>query len=1021
MKPEIIVKLEIELGFDICLREVGNVIYWHNTYLLNANQDVIGLNLTSNKILDISPLEKLTQLKYLNLRSNEIKDISVLASLTQLNYLNLGDNQITDVSALREQTQLRELDLSFNRIKDISALAELKQLIKLKLSNNFIDNITFLSNITELSYLSLADNQINEITVLGKLQKIKYLNLNGNIINNTNILKKLENIDELYLSRTGIRDISFLLDLKRITRLGLADNEISDITFLSQLKKLKYLKIKNNLITDISYLKDLNQLTDLDLSDNQIQDISSLQGLEYLDIIYLAGNPITRTTISNFNDNSAIKGYLKSLRQKNLLVDNLSVKINILGAGRIGKTQLFNWLLGKKFEKKSKITHGTGVDTYKLTNNEYMASLWDFGGQSYQHGTHSLFLRPKDFYVVLYRAINDNYSYGYWLGAARTFASEKIDGKYNIPLFLVQSYWGSDLNDTLIYPDSKKIHNYQVDPNSVFAVDVRLQSTQSDWKLKNDFFIEALNKEIISYAKSFGQIPKRFVDEKEKIDNKSFDIYIKRDVFKATVDGEYDEDDFAYLLQYLEFTGSIIYFREKKELDNYIFTNPQELSDWIYKTVLNEAFLEKNQGVLDFDKIKKDFGNEKAKIFKELMTQFNLLFEEPHDESAKKSNHLVIPQFLPENNNTFKKVLLELIPFTYSIKFEDFIYEGRIFNFISEYGQYAKDKTSYWKYGILFRKNDIQTIVYYDIQNRIINVHLENKKGYINLAQEILYYFILIQDNKELPISKFKDTILNESRSRNEKNIDNADLKRKVVYENVIIGSQLSTNNINYINIIETLKLVDNEIKIGFCVESNKNIKLDLLTLKLLGMNDKKLKKVFISYSRKDLKYKDTLKSHLSLLERYDLVKSWSCEEVKAGNWDKQIQQELEESDIIVYMISHNFMDSNYIMNDEVRKGIELVENDTSKKIICVLTGVCQWQSWSQFESIYNQSKDDKGKFSTMDLSQYQFLPYHQYKNNEGDPIREEIVALEKWGRHPYDVVNEAYNQIVDKIFSEIK
>ena len=59
--------------------------------------------------------------------------------------------------------------------------------------------------------------------------------------------------------------------------------------------------------------------------------------------------------------------------------------------------------------------------------------------------------------------------------------------------------------------------------------------------------------------------------------------------------------------------------------------------------------------------------------------------------------------------------------------------------------------------------------------------------------------------------------------------------------------------------------------------------------------------------------------------------------------------------------------------------------------------------------------------FLSMNLSKFQFLPYHEYKNNEGESIKQEILSLEQWGRHPYDVINVAYKQIVSKIIQEIK
>jgi len=188
-------------------------------------------------------------------------------------------------------------------------------------------------------------------------------------------------------------------------------------------------------------------------------------------------------------------------------------------------------------------------------------------------------------------------------------------------------------------------------------------------------------------------------------------------------------------------------------------------------------------------------------------------------------------------------------------------------------------------------------------------------------------------------------------------------------------------------------------------------------------MEDKRLKKVFISYSRKDVKYMEQLKTHLSILDRYGLIKTWTCEEISLGKWDEQIQNELKEADIVIYMVSQHFLASDYIMNKEVQKGLELAEKDPDKKLVCVLVGACLWNQLPELEKIHRASQNkgnEKKRYSTMDLSSYQFLPYHQYKNGMGEVFKEEIVPLEKWGRHPYDVPNEAYKQIAERILKEI-
>src|SRR4028119_1517820 len=74
-----------------------------------ANQklsSLTGLNLSSNEISDIKPLESLTNLTLLNLSSNEISDIKPLESLTNLNLLDLRNNQISDIKPLESLTNL---------------------------------------------------------------------------------------------------------------------------------------------------------------------------------------------------------------------------------------------------------------------------------------------------------------------------------------------------------------------------------------------------------------------------------------------------------------------------------------------------------------------------------------------------------------------------------------------------------------------------------------------------------------------------------------------------------------------------------------------------------------------------------------------------------------------------------------------------------------------------------------------------------------------------------------------------
>ena len=94
------------------------------------------LQLGSNEITDVTPLEGLTNLERLNLGYNQITDISSLKGSTKLEKLGLWDNEITDVSPLAGLTNLEELALHGNQITDVSPLAGLTKLHTLILWDN---------------------------------------------------------------------------------------------------------------------------------------------------------------------------------------------------------------------------------------------------------------------------------------------------------------------------------------------------------------------------------------------------------------------------------------------------------------------------------------------------------------------------------------------------------------------------------------------------------------------------------------------------------------------------------------------------------------------------------------------------------------------------------------------------------------------------------------------------------------------------------------------------------------------
>jgi hypothetical protein len=102
----------------------------------------------------------------------------------------------------------------------------------------------------------------------------------------------------------------------------------------------------------------------------------------------------------------------------------------------------------------------------------------------------------------------------------------------------------------------------------------------------------------------------------------------------------------------------------------------------------------------------------------------------------------------------------------------------------------------------------------------------------------------------------------------------------------------------------------------------------------------KKLK-VFCSYSHKDAKLLDQLDGHMASLRRSLAVDTWTDGMIKAGSdWRKEIMTSLETADVILLLISSDFLRSDFCQSIELKRAIERHETDRTL-IIPILLRPC--------------------------------------------------------------------------------
>jgi hypothetical protein len=128
--------------------------------------------------------------------------------------------------------------------------------------------------------------------------------------------------------------------------------------------------------------------------------------------------------------------------------------------------------------------------------------------------------------------------------------------------------------------------------------------------------------------------------------------------------------------------------------------------------------------------------------------------------------------------------------------------------------------------------------------------------------------------------------------------------------------------------------------------------------------------KLFCSYSHRDEPIRNELAKHLKLLERQGLLRSWDDRQIGAGDlWKQEIDRNLEEADIILLLISADFLASDYCFDIEMKTALERHAAGAALVIPVILRPV-DWQA-SPFAALQALPRDGKPvtTFENVDLA----------------------------------------------------
>ena len=116
---------------------------------------------------------------------------------------------------------------------------------------------------------------------------------------------------------------------------------------------------------------------------------------------------------------------------------------------------------------------------------------------------------------------------------------------------------------------------------------------------------------------------------------------------------------------------------------------------------------------------------------------------------------------------------------------------------------------------------------------------------------------------------------------------------------------------------------------------------------------------VFFSYSHRDEDLRDELAKHLSILQRRGVIDAWHDRAIEAGaERQSEIEQQLNRADIILLLVSADFLASDYCYDVEVQRAMERQEAGEAR-VIPVIVRPVDWQD-APFGKLQALPKDGK-------------------------------------------------------------
>jgi hypothetical protein len=145
---------------------------------------------------------------------------------------------------------------------------------------------------------------------------------------------------------------------------------------------------------------------------------------------------------------------------------------------------------------------------------------------------------------------------------------------------------------------------------------------------------------------------------------------------------------------------------------------------------------------------------------------------------------------------------------------------------------------------------------------------------------------------------------------------------------------------------------------------------------------------VFFSYSHKDEPLRDELEVHLAMLKREGAISAWHDRKILVGDaLNGEIYERLNDAQVILLLVSPDFLASAYCYDVEVKRAMQLHEQGRAR-VIPVILRPCDWQASAPFAKLLAAPKDGKPITKWADRDEAWLDVVHQLRTALPKPLQ---------------------------------